>query len=359
MRHSVGRVDEEWYSEAAVRRGRGARSTLAFAALGTWAVIMLFVATAATTRALPAVLPGWDVTVPGISQALAAMPEGYRVEAPGDEHRFNRPIRVLVLGADRRPDESPLLSRTDSIFVLQLDPASHRGSVLSVPRDLWVRIGGGDHGRINASFQVGAAAGGTVGAGAAQVARDLEANLGIAVDYFLWLDIRGAARVIDAAGGVDVDIPAELQVPEWYYSDDDATNPRFVAFPAGRQHLDGYEAVAFSRYREDSDLYRIERQQLVLRALLGDALTFRGLAGAPVAAWAARDVVETDIPAGRLPGIALLASRVAGDLPTFSLGDGVEGVPTVWPVTTADGASVLDWDAAQAAVIVAMAAATR
>ena len=264
-----------------------------------------------------------------------------------------------MLGADRRPDESPLLARTDSILVMTLDPATHQGTVLSVPRDLWVEIGDGDYGRVNASFRAGADAGGTVAAGAGQTIRDLRENFGIEVDYFVWLDIRGAARVIEALGGVDVDIPADLAVPEWYYSDDDETNPRYVEFPAGRQHLSGYEAVAFSRYREDSDLYRVQRQQLVLRALLNDAVTFRGLAGLPVAAWSARDVVETDIPAGRLPGIALLASRVADALETYSLGDDVDGTPTVWPITTADGASVLDWDPANVAVLVANAAATR
>ena len=352
-------MQHDWYEDSATTGGHGGRAVWAFAVLGAWALIMLFVVTASATRAIPAVLPGWDVTVPGVSQALAAMPEGYRVEAPGENHRFNRPIRILVLGADRRPDESPLLARTDSILVMTLDPATHQGTVLSVPRDMWVEIGDGDYGRINASFRAGADAGGTVAAGAGQTIRDLRENFGIEVDYFVWLDIRGAARVIEALGGVDVDIPADLAVPEWYYSDDDETNPRYVEFPAGKQHLSGFEAVAFSRYREDSDLYRVQRQQLVLRALLKDAVTFRGLAGLPVAAWAARDVVETDIPAGRLPGIALLSSRVADALETYSLGDDVDGTPTVWPITTADGASVLDWDPANVAVLVANAAATR
>ncbi|MCA9830415.1 MAG: LCP family protein [Dehalococcoidia bacterium] len=351
--------EERYDDEPGSAGGTGLRAVAAFAAIGTMALLMLFVVTAASTRALPAVLPGWDVSVPGVSQALAELPEGYRVEAPAEDHRFNRPIRILVLGADRRPDESPLSARTDSILVLTLDPATHRGTVLSVPRDMWVQFGEGDYGRINASFRAGAEGGGTINAGAEQTIRDLRENFGIEADYFVWLDIRGAARVIEALGGVDVDIPAELTVAEWFYSDDDETSPRYVEFPEGKQHLTGYEAIAFSRYREDSDLYRVQRQQLVLRALLEDAVAFRGLIGAPVAAWAARSVVVTDIPAGRVPGIALLASRVAGELETFSLGDQVDGTPTVWPVTTADGASVLDWDAANVAVLVANAAATR
>src|SRR5262245_50451237 len=101
-----------------------------------WGYVMLRV----LTRALPAVLPGQDAYVPGLTEALEALPPSVRIERPGADHVFNRPITILLMGADRRPGESDLAVRTDSILVLRLDPATNKASVISIPRDLWVDI---------------------------------------------------------------------------------------------------------------------------------------------------------------------------------------------------------------------------
>jgi LCP family protein required for cell wall assembly len=324
-----------------------------------WAYVLLMV----LTRALPAVLPGQDVAIPGLTPLLESLPGGAAIERPPDDHRFNRPVTILVLGADRRPDESELTARTDTIVVLRLDPATRRASALSVPRDLWVTIdppGGSAYAeRINASYQAGALSGGSIGAGARQVMHDLDANFGIEADHYIWVDIRSAASVIDALGGVEIEIPEDLAVPDWYYTDDDVTNPVTLAFPPGKYHLDGYRAVAFARYRNDSDLLRAQRQQLVVQALLRRVLSVSVLRN-PFALWrATAQTLKSDLPGVRLAGLGLLGARAADGMLLLSLGDDVDGTPTVYPVTAGNGASVLEWDAANVARIVDAARATR
>jgi LCP family protein required for cell wall assembly len=321
-----------------------------------------YVAIRVLTRALPAILPGQDVAIPVVTPLLEALPGAAAVERPGADHRFNRPVTILVLGADRRPGESELAVRTDTIIVLRLDPATRRASALSVPRDLWVTVNAPDGAyaeRINASYQAGALTGGSIAAGAAQVMRDLSSNFGIEADHYVWVDIRSAAKVIDALGGIDIEIPEDLAVPDWYYTDDDVTNPVTLSFPPGKNHLDGYRAVAFARYRNDSDLLRVKRQELVVRAMLKRVLSVSGLRN-PFALWAATArTLKSDLPWVRLAGLGLLGARAADSMALLSLGDEVDGVPTVFPVTAGNGASVLEWDAANVARIWAAAQATR
>jgi LCP family protein required for cell wall assembly len=335
----------------------GGRKFIAWG-IGVVALAWAYVVSALLVRALPGVLPGQDFAVPGMIQLLEASGS----ERPGPEHPFNRPRTILVMGTDLRPGQDPLAVRTDTILVLRLDPATNKASALSIPRDLWVEIhrpDGNYFERVNTSYAAGALAGRSVAAGAAQLLADLEANFGITAEHFLWVDIAGAADVIDALGGIDVEIPEELTITDWYYTEDDVTNPQTLSFGAGKQHLSGYEAVAFSRYRNDSDLFRIQRQQIVVQAISKRLFSWSILRDPAELISAANDTIETDVPFGRLPGLALLANRAADDMALFSLGDDVDGVPTVYPFVTEGGAEVLDWDAANVAAIWAAAQATR
>lgn len=331
---------------------------LAFAAL--W---LGFIASALLMLVTPAVLPGASFSPPGLSWTLERMPGDLAVSSPGPDHPFNEPIDILVMGADRRPDESALDVRTDSIALLRLDPATHHATILSIPRDLWVSINTVDGEtypqRINVSYTVGARAGGSIEAGAEQLARDIQVNFGVEVDHYIWLDMAGTRQLVDALGGVTVTIPESLAVPEWRYTEDDETNPQNVSFPPGEHHLSGYEAVAFSRYRGDSDLYRAQRQQLVLRALLADPFSPRVLLN-PIGAWrAAASTVESDLSTPRLAGLAYLSRKSSANTELYSLGEDVGGSPTVMPMTTAEGAAVLDWDPANVAYWFEQARATR
>jgi LCP family protein required for cell wall assembly len=163
-------------------------------------------------------------------------------------------------------------------------------------------------------------------AGVHALQQTIENNLGVAIDHYVVFDQRSAAEVIDAAGGVTVVSPSAFGQDN--YSDDDVSVVP-VFFPEGKQHLDGYHAVAYGRIREGasdparvSDFDRIQRQQQVARGLL-DQLASPSKALRWRSVWSAYgDAVETDLSLRQSAGVFALLNRAGSErLVTRSLGD--------------------------------------
>ncbi|MEO9256589.1 MAG: LCP family protein [Tepidiformaceae bacterium] len=336
-------------------RSRGLRRQFAFTTtlLGT-ALVAGYIALALFSRIAPALSPGASVQAAISAAVPVAIPDinipVVPLRQPAADSIFNRRINLLIVGTDTRPnpgEDAP--DNTDTMMVASIDPVAKQISLLSLPRDLWVNIhpstGGSYESRLNASWAEGIANGQSIQAGATQLQKDLKLDFGIQTDYWVQLDFRGVEKLVNAVGGINVDVPPDLAVPSWLYSDDDVNAVR-VEFPPGRQYMDGYHAVAFARYRDtDSDLVRIKRQQLIVQTASQKAIS-DGLQNDPLGVWSAySSLVETNIPEGRLPGYALLFKEVSGAIQTYSLGDPVGGSPTVSDWTTPDGAQVLLWDA--------------
>jgi LCP family protein required for cell wall assembly len=312
---------------------------IALSALLTgWSALMLL------AEVTPALFPGQRLP---IATQLPSAISALEIESPGPESVFNQPIVVLVAAVDERPNTPEDLQavNTDTIMLVRLDPIAKDVRVLSVPRDLLVSVsypdGSRSQDRVNTSFAVGAAHGKGVDAGMDHLQSDLERNFNIDIDYWVQLDFTGAERLIDALGGVDVGIPTDLSVKDWWYSDDDVTH-KLLSFPPGQQHLDGYHAVAFARLRApDDDLHRIKRQQLVLEAAFNQAFS-SGLMADPMGLWSAySSAIRTNVPSSRMPGFALLSKQVRGSLQTYSLGDPALGSLGVRDRILPSGAAVL------------------
>lgn len=310
-------------------------------ALLTTAVSSCWLALALFAQVLPALFPGQSLPLP---EALPIQPP--LVSAPSEESVFNRPIVVLMAAVDSRPGQQASLAtvNTDTIMLARINPLAKDIRVLSVPRDLVMDVtyqdGSTGAERINSSFaQVAGARGAS--AGMANLTQDLERGLGISIDYWVMVDFRGAERVIDVLGGVDLDIPQDLAMENWWYSDDDVAG-QLLNFPPGPQHLDGYHAVAFARLRApDDDLHRIKRQQLVLEAAMEQAFA-GGAMSDPLGLWSAYgSAFKTNVPAAKMPGYALLARQTHGALETYSLADPVNGTLAVQDQTLQSGAEVL------------------
>lgn len=329
-------------------------------ALVTFGLSSTYSSIALLARVTPALFPGKDLTSLGLIRPLAKLDAPFvPIKAPSDTSVFNKRINLLVLGVDRRPafgaDGQPLPIPddenagylTDTIMVATIDPVAKTSAVLSFPRDMWIDIHTKDstyEDRINTSYGVGVHNGKTVAAGITQLELDMKENFGIDIDHYVILDFKGVEKLVDAVGGVQVDIPYDLSVPNWFYSDDDI-HGQWVSFPPGINDLNGYMAVAFGRHREfDSDLKRVKRQQLVLKAALGKVFSLQ-LLNDPLGLYDAyNSTVRTDIPKAKMPGYALLLKDTNGRLETYSLGDPVNGVPTMNGIITAGGAAVLEWN---------------
>jgi len=250
-----------------------------------------------------------SVPVPGLSTSrLFGLPD--------------RPFTIAVVGLDIRPTEQGP-ARTDSILLLRIDPGRNRAGVLSIPRDAMMQIPATDgsvfEDRVNTAYVYNWSADDPEQAPAA-LAQTIEHNLGLTVDYYVVFDQRGAAEIIDAAGGVTV-VVRQAFGQENYSDDDVHVVPQY--FPEGKQRLDGYQAVAYGRIREgSSDFDRIRRQQQVAEGLVDQLSSATNLWRLPRVWGAYAGAVDTDLGLRQGAGLFVLLKRIGTDrLVTRSLGD--------------------------------------
>lgn len=156
---------------------------------------------------------------------------------------------VLVAGLD----EVAGVSRTDTIIVARVSMKDGYINAISIPRDMRVDIPGHRPEKINSAFARG---------GKDLLISTVEKFLSIRIDNYVIISLEAARKLIDAMGGVDLDVEKRL------YYNDNAQNLH-INLKKGFQHLDGDKAVQYARFRHDpkGDFGRIERQQKLISAL--------------------------------------------------------------------------------------------
>jgi LCP family protein required for cell wall assembly len=168
----------------------------------------------------------------------------------------NQPVTVLVLGYDHRSWEKNQPSRSDTLLLMRLDPKKHSLTVLSIPRDMRVPIPGHGTTKINAAYSYG---------GAALALETVRQVLNIPINYLITVNFTGFRRVVTDVGGVYIDVERRYFNQNGQPGSGDYTN---IDLKAGYQELNGPQALAYVRYRhDDSDIYRLARQQAFLREL--------------------------------------------------------------------------------------------
>jgi polyisoprenyl-teichoic acid--peptidoglycan teichoic acid transferase len=185
------------------------------------------------------------------------------------------PFNVLVLGMDTRPDSQEKDSRTDTIMFVQVVPKTGDVKLLSVPRDLLVEVEPGEKDKINAAYNYG---------GVDETIDALEIYSGVPVDHYAVVDFEGFERVIDAMGGVRVDV-GDGQFPEkWRMGE-------------GVQRLNGHKALIYARYRgtPGADLDRMQRQRELVGALRSEALRWHTVKTLPQIMEVMDENVQTDV----------------------------------------------------------------
>ena len=182
-----------------------------------------------------------------------------------------------LLGVDTERTSS--VWRTDTIILAFIEQEAERVGMLSIPRDLWVFIPDHGYGRINTVDALGEQAQGS-GGGLALLDKTSRHNLGVPVDHYVRIDFNGFVRIIDAVGGVTVDV--EKPVADIFPDPSSPTGVFTMDLPVGSQHLDGRTTLAYCRSRSaTNDFDRSRRQQKVLIALWKQAFTLETLAEAP------------------------------------------------------------------------------
>ncbi|MDZ4221430.1 MAG: LCP family protein, partial [Patescibacteria group bacterium] len=205
-------------------------------------------------------------------------------------------INILLLGVGGENHQGGQL--TDTIIVASIDPKERALGLFSIPRDLVAPIPGIGWQKINSAHAYGAAASprGTQGAGAAVAAKTVETITSLPIHYYIKLDFEGFVKVVDALGGVRVNVPVEF-TDSSYPDENYGYEP--VHFNEGWQNLSGERALKYVRSRhgtanQGTDFARAARQQKVLEALLARVSALSTLLN-PNKLLALSDIVGTHI----------------------------------------------------------------
>lgn len=200
------------------------------------------------------------------------------------------PMNVLLLGMDARQGEG-FLTRTDSVMVMGVQPGGLDINLLSIPRDLYVDTPGYGLQRVNTVNVLGEQD--ELGSGGQLALSAIENSFTISLDHYMRINFDGFIDIVDALGGIDIEVPSLLIDYQYPTEDGGVTTLRFEP---GWQHMDGYHALAYARTRHaDDDYRRAARQQQVLMAIAQAMLRPQNWVRIPLAVDAFYTSVDTDM----------------------------------------------------------------
>jgi len=242
------------------------------------------------------VLAGSAMSGASLAMMLATKPLVHRANQSSTTlqssliHGLEQPINILILGIDdtelsSTPSTDPsngLSGNSDTMLLVRLLPKTHQINVLSIPRDTLVELPEIGIDKINDANHVG---------GAALAAHTVSRLVGgIQVDRYIRLGTQGLTSLVDSVGGVSIEIPKPMDYI-------DKTQHLNIHFTAGRQHLTGQQLQEYVRFRHDElgDIGRVQRQQVVLRALTDTILKPQTLPKIPKLMQVVHRNVETDL----------------------------------------------------------------
>lgn len=202
---------------------------------------------------------------------------------------------LMIMGVDRRDDD---VGRSDTLMVATIDPNKNTAALISVPRDTRVKISGHGYEKINHAYAYG---------GHTLSRRSVEGLLGVPMEHYVLVDIRAFERIIDALGGVDINVEKRM-----YYEDPwDDDGGLVIDLRPGLQHMDGETAIQYVRYRdEDGDIGRIARQQKFMQAVMDKLATPSILLKLPAIIKEINSAVETDLSFNDMLGMVNIVRDV-------------------------------------------------
>ena len=154
--------------------------------------------------------------------------------------------------------------RTDTMMVMTYDVKNQKVGVVSIPRDTLINRTKGNPKLVYGS------------GGVKQRAEDISDMLGIPIDRYIQVNIKGFIALVDYLGGVDFYVPCDMDY-------DDPYQNLFIHFKQGQQHLNGQQAMEVARFRKNNDgvgytdVGRTQTQQKLLIALAKKVLAWNSL----------------------------------------------------------------------------------
>ncbi|WP_129045480.1 LCP family protein [Companilactobacillus metriopterae] len=179
-----------------------------------------------------------------------------------------KPVSILLLGVDTtdngvRDTEVDYKGNSDTMIVVTVNPDTNKTTMMSVPRDTMAQIWKTSTNntkkiqKINSAYNIGTEQSSVV---------TTEKLLNIPIDYYIKVDFNSLTKIVNSVGGVDVDVPFSFS-----YGD---TGKKPSVFKKGKMHLNGQQALDYSRMRHDDpdgDYGRQKRQRQVISAIIKSA----------------------------------------------------------------------------------------
>jgi LCP family protein required for cell wall assembly len=271
----------------------------------------------------------------GVSTANKALDQNAKLAlAPQSGLLMSHSTTILLLGTDNSQIGGRVGDRhSDSILLLRTDPPHHRLYYLSIPRDIEVPIPGFGTQKINAAFQNG---------GPALAIRTIRSFTGIDVNHVVVVNFADFKDLIDALGGIDVDVPKPIRSNR--FDCPYPTQARCQAwqgwrFHKGPQHMNGERALIYSRIREnmldpsENDITRGARQQAVMEAVASRFTSPTVLIRTPFKGGSFVKPLTTDLTAGDLVQLGWVKFRASSSASVHcrlggDLGGGGTGGPS-------------------------------
>lgn len=237
-------------------------------------------------------------------------------------------LLFLLVGIDTTKDPKEP-TRTDTIMLVRIDARDHMTYVLSIPRDTRCSVEGSLD-KINHAHAYG---------GMEETLQTVRLFLGVDVDYYIEATYDLVAAVIDAAGGVEYEVPEGVAF-DW--SEEPIT--------AGRRHFNGNEAIGYLRHRDsypEGDLGRVAAQQAFLKTALSQVLAPGNVLRYPLILKAGLDNVHTNLSALENLGNVWALSQMKAEDISFATLPGtpeyIDGVSYYLPDSEGTLSLVNDW----------------
>ncbi len=246
----------------------------------------------------------------GVDKVLFSR-ENIQVDADGEpiivdekkpEQKHKDEILVLLMGVDAKDVKKSKGTRTDTMMLVKVNFDNGEVKLLSIPRDTRVLVKGKED-KINHAHAYG---------GADLSIRTVREFLDIDLDYYVKVDYKAIMAVVDAIGGVVIDVPRNM-----VYSDPTADPPLNINLKKGVQELDGQKAHDFLRWRKNNaltsgygDIGRIESQQMFVKELVKQTLKPKNIFKLPELIETYYDYVETNVPLNVILKGALSANKI-------------------------------------------------
>ena len=155
-----------------------------------------------------------------------------------EDASFDKPFSMLLIGLDSPNDGGLSGINADVLLLVTFNPETLRVTVTSIPRDMYVKTAcsNGKYKRINTT---------TLGSSSTCAVQTVENLFGVDIDYYAKINFKGVVKLVDAVGGIDVDV--DYSICEQNSSRKWGKNTVYVK--KGKQHLDGEQALALARNR--------------------------------------------------------------------------------------------------------------